>query len=178
MAAKAPYQPSLLRLLHAGTAITVITIWLSALLIYGHYVGGWFNPAWIPSIDLFSIHKALATILLPLAAALILYTFTIGSWRLRHPANAAILLILSVPCLSGIGMHRHWLEDHQLHHWVYHLHLLGWILVALGLGWHVLSALRRGGIVLISSMLDVKLKSNDHPSDWPGQINTWFKHRH
>ena len=47
MAAKAPYQPSLLRLLHAGTAIAVIAIWLSALLIYGHYVGGWYNPAWI-----------------------------------------------------------------------------------------------------------------------------------
>jgi len=178
MAAKAPYQPSLLRLLHAGTAIAVIAIWLSALLIYGHYVGGWYNAAWISSIDLFSIHKALATILLPLAAALILYTFTIGNWRLRHPANAAILLILAIPCLSGLGMHRHWLEDHQLDHWVYHLHVLGWILVALGLGWHLLSALRRGGIVLLGSMLDLKLKANDHPSEWPGQIMIWLKQRH
>jgi hypothetical protein len=178
MAVKAPYQPSLLRLLHASTAFVVIAIWLSALLIYGQYVGGWLNPAWISSIDLFAIHEALATLLLPLTAALILYSFTIGSWRLRHPANAAILLILAIPCLSGLGMESDWLEDHQLDHWVYHLHVLGWILVALGLGWHLLSALRRGGLLLLGSMLDLKLKANDHPSDWPGQIKSWLKHRH
>ncbi|MDI9407201.1 MAG: hypothetical protein QM522_10900 [Chitinophagaceae bacterium] len=178
MAPKPPYQPSLLRLLHGGTALVVIAMWLNGLVIYGHYDGRGFNLPWPNAIDLFSIHEALATLLLPVASGLILYSFTIGNWRLRHPANAAMLLILALPSLSGLGMHRRWLVEKQLDHWVYHLHLLGWILLALGLGWHLLGALSRGGSGLIGSMLEVRLRANDRPLDWPAQVTTWLKHRH
>ena len=47
--ARAPYQPSLLRLLHGVTALLVLGAWLSGLFVYSRYDGRWgrlpFTPA-------------------------------------------------------------------------------------------------------------------------------------
>jgi hypothetical protein len=33
-------------------------------------------------------------------------------------------------------------------------------------------------VLLLGSMLDLKPKANDHPSDCAGQIKSWLKHGH
>jgi hypothetical protein len=49
-------------------------------------------------------------------------------------------------------------------------------MIAAGLVWHVASALRRGGPALISSVVDLHIKTKDSPMDWPGHIVAWVKH--
>jgi len=178
MAQKRPYQPSLLRTIHTMTAIVVAGAWCSGLAIYSRYDGRWGSLPWSVPGDLFSLHKSVSLILLPVALALLLYAITIGNWRLRNPANSVMMLTLALPILSGQGMHRRWLIEKQFDHWIYHLHLLGWMLLFFGLIWHGISAWQRGGSGMLASMVDVQLRKNDRPLDWPGQITAWLRHPH
>lgn len=165
-----PYQPSLLRLLHGTTALLVPLAWLSGLVVYSSYDGRFGRlPLTLPG-EWIDIHGTLGVLLWPIAALFALYALTAGKARLRQPANAGALLALALAVGSGKLMQEQWLRNGQLHHLIYSLHLTAWLLIDAAVLWHLAAVLRRGGIPLASSMLRLKVRSNDGPQQWPGQV--------
>jgi uncharacterized membrane protein YhaH (DUF805 family) len=139
-----PYQPSLLRLLHGATALLVPLAWLSGLLVYSSYDGRFGRlPFSLPG-EWIDIHGTVGVLLWPLALLFSLYALTVGRLRLRQPANALALLALVMAVGSGKLMQEDWLRDGQLHHIVYSVHLLAWLLIALAVTLHLVAVLRLG----------------------------------
>ena len=173
--ARPPYQPSLLRLLHGGTALVVAFTWISGLLVYSHYDGRWgrlplpVGDGWI------DVHGTAGSVLLPLAVVLTLYALTLGWRQLRRPSNAVALLALALAIGTGTQMEGDWLEKGHLQHLVYGLHLLSWLLLTLAVAVHLRGVVQRGGIELAGSMFNLKLQARDWPWHWPGQVQRWFR---
>ena len=173
---KPPYQPSLLRVIHAAVAGAVSIGWLTGLVIYSKYDGRLFHLPWTYNGNLWELHDYAGNFLLPVAILLAIYAVTLGNWRLNKPSNTVMLLALALPLLSGNGMHSKWLIEGQFDHLIYKIHLLGWMLIAAGLIWHIAGALKRGGVKLVASMADLQVKEHDKPSDWPKQMLNWLGH--
>jgi len=175
VAASSPYQPSLLRLLHGATAALALLASLSGLLVYSRFDGRWGRLAWQPAGDWIDLHGSLGVALWPLALLFGLYAFTLGRARLNQAGNAVTLLALALAIGSGKVMDEDWLREGQLDHLVYSVHLLAWLLLAVAVCWHLGGVLRRGGPLLARSMLDLRLRSNDRPHNWPAQIGRWLR---
>ena len=169
-----PYQPSLLRLLHGATALLVGGAWITGFLVYNHCDGRWGRLPLALSGDWIDIHGTVAVVLWPLALVFALYALTLGRQRLRQPANLLALLALALAVGSGKLMQEDWLEDGELGHGVYSVHLLAWLTVAGAVLSHVGSVLARGGRPLASSMVSLELRARDQPRDWLGQIRRHF----
>lgn len=166
----APYQPSLLRLLHGATALLVPLAWLTGLVVYSSYDGRFGRlPLTIPG-EWIDIHGVVGVVLWPIAVLFGLYAMTAGRARLRQPANAVALLALALAVGSGKLMQEDWLRHGQVHHLVYSLHLTAWLLMGASVLWHVASVLRRGDLPLASSMVRLQVRSNDRPRHWPAQL--------
>lgn len=173
----APYQPSLVRLLHGAMVVLVPLAWLSGAIVYSNLDGRLLRlPLQVPG-NWIDLHGSIGVLLWPLALLFSLVAVSIGRSRLRQPANAAALIALLLAVGSGKLMQEEWLRNGQLDQWVYHLHLLAWLLIAAAIAWHVAAALRRGGTALASSMFSASLRSNDHPRHWPQQLGAWFNRR-
>ena len=71
-------------------------------------------------------------------------------------------------------MDEDWLREGQLDHLVYHLHRLGWLVLSGAVLWHGLAQLRRGGLALALSMLQLRIRPGDGPTDWPAQVRRFF----
>jgi len=170
-----PYQPSLLRLLHGATALLVPLAWLTGLLVYSRYDGRFGRlPFTLPG-EWIDIHGTLGVLLWPIALLFGLYALTAGRARLRQPANAIALLALGLAVGSGKLMQEDWLRDGQVHHLAYSLHLTAWLLIATAVFWHLAAVLRRGGLPLALSMVQLQLRSNDKPKHWPSQLIRGFR---
>lgn len=172
-----PYQPSLLRLLHGATALLVPLAWLTGLQVYQAHDGRFGRlPVSLPGgwID---IHGTVGVLLGPVALLFALYALTLGRPRLRQPANALALLALGLAVASGKLMNEDWLRDGQLHHLVYSVHLLAWLLIALAVAVHGSAVLQRGGWPLARSMASVQMRAGDGPAEWVGQIRRWWRAR-
>jgi hypothetical protein len=165
-----PYQPSLLRVLHGASALAVLGCWLSGLVVYSQYDGRWGRLAPVLPGDWIDIHGSLGVVLLPLAVLLAAYAFTLGWRRLQRPTNAIPLLALALAIGSGKLMQEDWLRTGQLHHLVYQLHLLAWLILALAVAAHLVGVLRRGGWRLAQSMLSLGTRNGDRPADWLAQL--------
>jgi len=172
-----PYQPSLLRLLHGATALLVPLAWLTGFVVYSTYDGRFGRLPFTLAGEWIDIHGTVGVLLWPLALLLALYAITAGRLRLRQPANALALLALILAVGSGKLMQEDWLRDGQLHHLVYSVHLLAWLLIALAVFLHVVAVLRLGGLPLARSMARVQLRPGDLPGDWFDQIRRSFKVR-
>lgn len=70
-----------------------------------------------------------------------------------------------------------WLRDGQLHHLVYSVHLLAWLLIALSVTLHLVAVLRLGGLPMARSMASVQLRPGDLHGNWFDQIRRSFKVR-
>ncbi|MEB3326031.1 MAG: cytochrome B [Cyanobacteriota bacterium] len=165
-----PYQPSLLRILHGAMVVLVPLAWLSGLLVYSIHdgrFGGWVVR---PAGDWIDIHGTLGVLLWPLALLFVLYAITLGRARLQQPANGAALVALTLAVGSGKLMNEVWLRSGQLHHLVYNLHLLSWVLVAGAALAHVVAVVRRGGMAFAGSMFQLRRRSHDQPWHWWSQI--------
>ncbi|MBM5802143.1 MAG: cytochrome B [Cyanobacteria bacterium K_DeepCast_35m_m2_023] len=169
-----PYQPSLLRLLHAGTALMVVAAWISGLIVYvvndGRLLPTGLSERFRLGNDWIDIHGSAGVILLPVAVLLTAYALTLGKARLRRAGNLLPLAALGLALVSGKLMNEHWLRDGVLDHPVYWLHLSAWVLMALSVGVHLLQALQRGGRPLLRSMFRIDLQKHDRPGQWPAQV--------
>ncbi|MEB3301388.1 MAG: cytochrome B [Cyanobacteriota bacterium] len=170
MAMPRPYQPSLLRLLHGATALLALGAWCSGLMVYSRFDGRWGRLPFALGGEWIDIHGTVAVLLWPVALIFAGYALTLGRQRLRHPANAIALLALALAVGSGKLMQEDWLRDGELNHAVYSLHLLAWLAVAgAGLS-HVGAILARGGWPLARSMVSLRVRAQDGPGDWWGQL--------
>ena len=165
-----PYQPSLLRLLHGATALLVPVAWITGLVVYSSYDGRFGRlPLALPS-EWIDIHGTVGVLLWPVALLFGLYAVTAGRVRLRQPANAIALLALALAVGSGKLMQEDWLRQGQLHHLIYSLHLMAWVLMAIAVAIHVAAVWQRGGLPLARSMASFSLRKGDLPADWFLQI--------
>lgn len=171
-----PYQPSLLRILHGAMALLVPLAWLSGFIAYSNNDGRFGRLLWSIPGDWLDIHGSFGFILWPLALLFSLYALSLGKAKLRQPANTAALLALAAAVGSGKLMDEEWLEDGQLNHWIYSLHLSSWLLLTGTIIWHVIAVWRRGGSDLASSIFRTSFKGNDWPIHWPSQIIRWIRH--
>jgi hypothetical protein len=169
-----PYQPSLLRLLHGATALLVLGAWITGFLVYNRFDGRWGRLPLALGGDWIDIHGTAAVMLWPVALIFALYALTLGRQRLRHPANAIALLALALAVGSGKLMVEDWLEDGELNHAVYTVHLMAWLAVAAAVLSHIGAVLTRGGRPLASSMASLTMRPGDQPRDWLGQIRRHF----
>lgn len=170
-----PYQPSLLRLLHATVALLVPLAWLSGLIVYSNHDGRWGRLGWQPGGDWIDIHGSLGVLLWPLALLFGLYAISLGRFRLNQAANTAALLALTLAVGSGKLISEDWLRSGELDHLVYSLHLLAWLLIAAGVLWHVAAVMSKGGMALARSMFQLTVRSNDHPRHWLSQVSRWLR---
>lgn len=169
-----PYQPSLLRLLHGLIALLAPLAWLTGFLVYNRYDGRWGRLPLLQAQDWADLHGTVGVLLWPLALLFGLYALGPGGARLRRPVNALALLALALAVASGKLMQEEWLRQGQLHHWVYSLHLLSWLLIAVAVLCHVCGVLRLGGLPLARSMFHPAIQRGDQPGDWPSQLTRWW----
>lgn len=169
----APYQPSLLRLLHGLTAAGALLCWLTGAAVYGQFDGRW-GPLPLRLPDAIDLHGSAGVALKLVALPFLLYCLSLGRGSLRRPANAIPLLALLLSLASGLLMDEDWLRQGQLHHWVYHLHLGAWLVFGAAVLLHGLAQLRRGGTALALSILRLEIRPGDGPGAWPAQLRRVF----
>lgn len=165
-----PYQPTLLRLLHAGSGLLALLAWFSGLVVYLRFDHRWFNvplPFGAESID---VHGTIGVVLLPLAVLFAIYAGSAGRPLLRRASNLLPLLALALAIGTGKLMDEDWLRDQQFDHVAYSLHLLAWVLLTITVLWHGAAVLQRGGWPLVRSMASLRMQANDRPGNWPAQL--------
>lgn len=172
-----PYQPSLLRLLHGLTAVLVLGCWLSGLFVYSRYDGRWGRLPFVPGGSWIDLHGQVGFFLLPVGLAFTAYALTLGKARLRRATNSMALVALVLAVATGKLMQEDWLRDGELHHLVYSLHLVAWLVIGLAVLVHVAGSLQLGGWPLVVSMSNTSLREGDLPGDWPSQIRRYFKRK-
>jgi hypothetical protein len=126
-------------------------------------------------LDWIDLHGSFGVLLWPLALLFAGYALTLGRRPLRRPANAAALVALALAVGSGKLMQEDWLRQGQLHHLVYSVHLVAWVVMAAAVLAHLGAVLVGGGAPLLRSMLSLRLRPGDQPRDWPGQIRRHFR---
>lgn len=173
--ARPPYQASLLRLVHGGTAALVAITWLSGLLIYSRYDGRWVRLPFPVGGDWIDLHGSAGSVLLPIAVLFGLYALSLGSRQLRRPSNAIALGALVLAIGTGLQMDGGWLEEGHLSHLIYNLHLGSWVLLTLAVAAHLGGVLKQGGWGLARSMFSARVKGGDWPWHWPGQLLRRFR---
>lgn len=137
----APYQPSLLRVLHGASAVLVAIGWITGLLLLGSFDGRWGGLPFTLDGEWIEWHGRVGLLLALVLLLFVPYALTLGAGRLRRFAN-------SLPPL----------------------HLTAWLLPAVSVPLHLIAAVRRGGWPLAASMLSLQLRSHDGPRRWPGQL--------
>jgi len=166
----APYQPSLLRVLHGATALLVATGWITGLLLLGSFDGRWGRLPFTLDGEWIELHARVGLVLALVLLLFVPYSLTLGAGRLRRFANGLPLLALVLAVGSGLQMESEWLVNHATTPLPYALHLTAWLLLAVSVPLHLIGAVRRGGWPLAASMLSLRLRPHDGPRHWPGQL--------
>jgi hypothetical protein len=109
-----PYQPSLLRLLHAGTGLLVLGCWLSGLIVYSRYDGRWGRLPFTPAGNWIDLHGQAGFLLLPLGLAFAAYALSLGRPTLKRSTNAIALVALVLAVATGKLMNEVWLREGDL----------------------------------------------------------------
>ena len=147
------HQPRLLRLLHGATALAVLLAWLSGTVLLIRFGSPSAALQSVSHWNLIDFHGESGEILIPIAAVFAFYALTLGQWRLHRASNATPLLALALALVSGQFMEEDWVFDGPLHHPLYGLHVIAWLLLGLSVLWHVGAVVKRGGWALATSML-------------------------
>jgi len=174
---KAPYQPSLLRLLHGATGLLVAGAWLSGLVLLLTLDRRWGSlPLALPG-EWVDLHGTVGVLLLPVALLFGFYACTLGRRRLQRFTNLVPLLALALAIGSGKLMDEDWLREGQLDHLVYSVHLSAWLLLATSVVVHLAGGLGRGGWPFLRSMGAIGWRPNDAPAAWWGQLSRGIRVR-
>ncbi len=193
MSRSRPYQPLLLRLLHALNALIAILAIVTSFWVYNTFDGR-FGQLPLPRInDIIGIHGTFGLTFLFIMPALALYSFHAGQKRLVQPdsfnqltqvgkpiwwyslhriVNTAILLAATFALISGRMIKEEWLPTGELNHIWYQLHLAAWVILVFCLAIHLLMSAKVGGLPLIVSMFDRKYRPNDSPAVWLRKIRS------
>ncbi|MBW4540835.1 MAG: cytochrome b/b6 domain-containing protein [Myxacorys chilensis ATA2-1-KO14] len=186
-----PYQPVFLRILHSVNGVLVFAAIASGFLIYNTFDYR-FGKLPLSRIDtIISIHANLGWGLFAIVPAFALYGLAFGNKRLvqrnsleklaevgkpiwwytlHRLVNTVLLLAPLVAIVSGNQTQADWILGGELLHPIYSLHLLAWATIVIALVLHVLMGLKVGGVPLLLSIVDWKIRSND-------PIKQWFKQR-
>ncbi|MDX2230469.1 MAG: cytochrome b/b6 domain-containing protein [Leptolyngbyaceae cyanobacterium bins.349] len=178
-----PYQPLLLRLTHGITAILAIAALITGFLVYDSWdkrFGG--LGLTVRDRGLIDIHGTFGFFLFFLFIAFAIYSVTAGRKKLvqgnslsqltmvgrpiwwvalQRLTNTTMLLAAAIAVGTGKLMDENWLPNGELNHAAYYAHLLAWVLVILGIAVHILMSVKVGGMMLLLSMGDFKVRSDD-----------------
>ncbi|MBE9015901.1 cytochrome b/b6 domain-containing protein [Chroococcidiopsidales cyanobacterium LEGE 13417] len=187
MPQSSPYQPVLLRILHGIAALLVLLALISGFLVYNTYDKRWGSLA-LPTLgDIQGIHGTIALTFLLFLPLFVLYSFHLGYRRLLQEqsfsqlkqfgkpvwwislhrlANTLMLLAVTFAVVTGRMMKEEWLPAGEIHHQWYLAHLVAWICVFASLALHLLIGIKVGGVPLLVSMFDWKIRDEDTPRFW------------
>jgi Prokaryotic cytochrome b561 len=177
-----PYQPILLRLLHSVTAILTILALISGFWVYNTFDKRWGSLPLPKVLTIQDIHGTIAVGFLLLLPVFAIYSFRLGARRLlqvrsfdqlkqlntpmwwisiHHFANTFMLLAATFAVMTGRMMKEQWLPAGELYHSFYTAHLVSWVLVLMSLLFHVLAGAKVGGVPLLLSMVNWKVRKGD-----------------
>lgn len=182
-----PYQPVLLRILHGLSAILLVLALITGFWIYNTYDKRWGSLA-LPTLgDIQGIHGTIALAFLLCLPGFALYSFHVGYRRLvqtqsfsqlkqfgkpvwwisiHHFTNTLMLLAATFAVLTGRMMKEEWLPNGEINRQWYIAHLAAWACVFLSLALHLLMGAKVGGVPLLVSMFNWKMRSDDRPPSW------------
>jgi cytochrome b561 len=195
-----PYQPFLLRLLHGINALLVIGAAITGFLVYDSWDGQFGKLGLtLKNRELIDIHGTFGFFFLPIAIAFTIYSIRAGSRRLLQPdsvsqlaqvgkpiwwitlqrlANTLMLLAAIFSLSSGKFQDENWLPNGENNHIWYYIHLIAWCGIIASLAIHILMSIKVGGIPLILSMVDAKIRAEDSPKKWPETVKNWLRRPH
>jgi hypothetical protein len=182
-----PYQPVLLRLLHSAIALLVFAALITGFMVYDRFDKrfGTLNLPIVPNTQ--GIHGTIALTFLVLLPIFALYCFHLGSRRLVQPqslkhlkefeksigwislqrlTNTLILLSGTFAAITGRMMQEEWLPNEELNHAWYIGHLIAWVLMIVGIAMHLLMSAKVGGLPLLLSIYNWKIRAEDMPNSW------------
>ncbi|WP_271253221.1 cytochrome b/b6 domain-containing protein [Pseudanabaena sp. Chao 1811] len=187
MSRTAPYQPVLLRLLHSAIALLVFGSLITGFMVYDRYDKR-FGTLNLPIIrDTQGIHGTIALAFLCLLPIFAIYCFHIGDRRLiqkeslkqlqevgkpiwwislQRFANSLLLLSATFAVITGRMMQEEWLPTGELNHVWYIGHLIGWLLMIVSIAIHLLMSAKVGGLPLLLSIYNWKIRPEDMPKFW------------
>jgi Prokaryotic cytochrome b561 len=182
-----PYQPALLRILHAAAAVLTISALVSGFWVYNTYDKRWGSLA-LPTLeDIQGIHGTIALTLLLFLPIFALYSLRIGYRRLVQEqsfsqlsqvgkpvwwislhrfANTLMLIAATFSVITGRMMKEEWLPAGEIDRQWYLAHLLGWLGVLSALALHLLMGAKVGGVPLLLSMVTWKKRDGDKLGSW------------
>ncbi len=187
MAQTTPYQPVLLRLLHGLVGALVVFALVTGFWVYNTYDHRWLRLPLPEIADSQGIHGTGALIFLLVLPFFVLYCFHLGARRLIQPKslanlkqidqnkgwaawqkllNTLILLAATFAVITGRLMKEEWLPRGELHHLAYSGHLLAWGLMLVAVVLHIGLGHKVGGVPLIRSMFQLRLRTSDRPKTW------------
>jgi hypothetical protein len=191
----APYQPLLLRILHAVSSILTIGAIISGFLVYNAFDGR-FGKAPIAKIDpIQDIHGTLGLFFLISLPVFALYSLHAGQKRLLQPgslqqftqvgkpiwwvslqrlANTLMLLASVFAVISGRMMKEEWLPLGELNHIWYSFHLIAWVVMICCVAIHILLSTKVGGAMLLLSMINWQSRPEDSPTRWFSRLSLWL----
>lgn len=187
MSKTASYQPVLLRLLHSAIAILVFAALITGFMVYDRYDKrfGTLNLPIVPNTQ--GIHGTIALAFLILLPIFAIYCFHLGSRRLVQPqslkhlkgfetsiglislqrlTNTIMLLSATFAVITGRMMQDEWLPNAELNHAWYIGHLLAWALMIVSIAMHLLMSAKVGGLPLLLSIYNWKVRAEDMPKSW------------
>ena len=182
-----PYQPVLLRIFHGIATVLLVLALISGFLIYNTYDKRW-GSLTLPTIgDIQGIHGTIALTFLLFLPLFALYSFHLGYRRLvqeqsfrqlkqfgkpvwwisaHHLANTLMLLAVTFAVVTGRMMKEEWLPAGEIHRQWYLAHLIAWVSVLISLALHLLMGVKVGGVPLLLSMFNWKIRDEDRPPSW------------
>ena len=187
MPSSRPYQPVLLRILHGAAAVLTILALISGFWVYNTYDKRWGSLP-LPALpDIQGVHGTIAVTFLLLFPFLALYSFRLGESRLvrsrflrqlkpvgkpiwwislQRIANTSMLLAATLALMTGRMMKEEWLPAGEIDRPWYLAHLVSWGIMLAALALHLLLGAKVGGVPLLASMFDRKIRPNDKPRSW------------
>jgi uncharacterized iron-regulated membrane protein len=186
-----PYQPSLLRFLHAVNALLVIAALITGFWVYNTFDGR-FGKLLLPRINpIIDIHGTIGLTFFLFAPLFLIYSLWLGRKKLIQKSaianltevgkpiwwvtvhrltNTTMLVAIVFAAITGKLMDETWLPQGQLEHLAYTFHLIAWATMLGCLALHLLMSAKVGGVPLLLSIIDFKVRPDDHPKLWIKQL--------
>jgi len=177
--------------LHSAIALLTILALVSGFWVYNTYDKRWGSIPLPKLEDIQGIHGTIAVMFILLLPFFALYSFHLGYRRLvqkqsfnqlkqlgkpvwwislHHIANTLMLLAATFAVVTGRMMKEKWLPAGEFYHEWYMAHLVSWLCVFISFALHLLLGVKVGGVPLLVSMVDWRIRDQDRPHFWLQEI--------